>query len=165
MNPNEYWEYSDIFTAGIPFNKAVSQVYEPGSVFKILTMASAIDAGAVKPDTEFVDNGYIDIGGVTIYNWDRSAWGPQTMLGCMQHSLNVCLSWVATELGAEKFYEYLDNFGIGTAPTSISPARKSTRSANPVTRCVRSQPGHQFIRSRCCRDPHPDGDGSFRPRQ
>lgn len=113
MNPNEYWEYSDIFTAGIPYNKAVSQVYEPGSVFKILTMASAIDAGAVEPGTEFVDNGYIDIGGVTIYNWDRSAWGPQTMLGCMQHSLNVCLSWVASELGAEKFYEYLDNFGIG----------------------------------------------------
>jgi cell division protein FtsI/penicillin-binding protein 2 len=76
-------------------------------------MASAIDAGAVKPETEFVDNGYIDIGGVTIYNWDRSAWGPQTMVGCLQHSLNVCLSWVATELGDEKFYEYLDNFGIG----------------------------------------------------
>jgi cell division protein FtsI/penicillin-binding protein 2 len=113
MNPNQYWEYSDIFTSGIPYNKAVSQVYEPGSVFKVLTMAAAIDAGAVKPDTEFIDNGYIDIGGVTIYNWDRSAWGPQTMVGCMRHSLNVCLSWVASELGAEKFYQYLDAFGIG----------------------------------------------------
>jgi len=113
MNPNEYWEYSDIFTSGIPYNKAVSQVYEPGSVFKVLTMAAAIDAGAVKPDTEFVDSGYIEVGGVTIYNWDRSAWGPQTMVGCMQHSLNVCLSWVATELGDEKFYQYLDAFGIG----------------------------------------------------
>jgi cell division protein FtsI/penicillin-binding protein 2 len=113
MNPNEYWDYSKIFTTGVPYNKAVSEVYEPGSVFKVLTMASAIDAGVVKPNTGFTDNGYIEVGGWTIYNWDRSAWGPQTMVGCMQHSLNVCLSWVATELGAEKFYQYLDNFGIG----------------------------------------------------
>ncbi len=102
FNPNTYWEYDDIFTAGIPFNKAVSQVYEPGSVFKVLTMAAALDAGAVKPETEFIDTGVIEVGGWDIYNWDRSAWGKQTMLGCMQHSLNVCLSWIATQLGAPR---------------------------------------------------------------
>lgn len=113
MDPNKYWEYSDIFKSGIPYNKAISQVYEPGSVFKILTMSGAIDAGVVKPETGFTDTGAIEVGGVTIYNWDRGAWGPQTMVGCMQHSLNVCLSWVATQLGTEKFYQYLDAFGIG----------------------------------------------------
>lgn len=113
MNPNQYWDYSKIFTSGIPFNKAISQVYEPGSVFKVLTMSSALDAGVVKPDTGFTDTGAIQVGGVTIYNWDRGAWGPQTMVGCMQHSLNVCLSWVATQLGSTKFYQYLDKFGIG----------------------------------------------------
>ncbi|MEA5078822.1 MAG: penicillin-binding protein 2 [Anaerolineaceae bacterium] len=113
MNPNEYWDYSKIFTTGIPFNKAISQVYEPGSVFKVLTMASALDAGAVKPSTPFTDTGAIVVGGVTIYNWDRGAWGAQDMVGCMQHSLNVCLSWVAVQLGASNFYQYLDEFNIG----------------------------------------------------
>ncbi len=89
MNPNQYWDYSKTFTSGIPFNKAISQVYEPGSVFKVLTMASALDAGVVKPDTGFTDTGSFVVGGVTIYNWDRGAWGPQTMVGCLQHSLNV----------------------------------------------------------------------------
>ena len=103
FNPNNYWTYGDVFTAGIPFNKAVSQVYEPGSVFKVLTMAAALDTNTVKPTTEFIDTGVIEVGGWEIYNWDRSAWGRQTMVGCMQHSLNVCLSWIATQLGPTIF--------------------------------------------------------------
>ena len=113
LDPNAYWEYENIFTDGVSFNMAVSQVYEPGSVFKILTMASALDANAVTWDTEFTDTGSIEVGGWTIYNWDRGAWGNQNMIGCMQHSLNVCLSWVAVQLGSDKFYSYLNNFGIG----------------------------------------------------
>ncbi len=113
MDPNAYWEYKKTFTAGIPFNKAVSQVYEPGSIFKILTMAAALDAGVVTPETPFNDTGQIEVGGIYIYNWDRGAWGAQDMVGCMQHSLNVCLAWVATQLGPTQFYEYLDRFGIG----------------------------------------------------
>jgi cell division protein FtsI/penicillin-binding protein 2 len=113
LDLNKYWEYQDIFPGQTPFNRAISQTYEPGSVFKILTMASAIDAGKVNPDTQFIDTGSISIGGITIYNWDRGAWGPQTMIGCMQHSLNVCLTWVAQQLGPALFYKYMDAFGIG----------------------------------------------------
>ena len=113
MNLNEYWNSTKIYTTGVPFNKAISQVYEPGSVFKILTMAAALDTGTVTPDTSFTDTGSIEVGGVDIYNWDRGAWGPQTMVGCLQHSLNVCLSWVATQLGSTKFYQYMDKFNIG----------------------------------------------------
>jgi len=113
LDPNSYWNYNDVFPAGVSYNMAVSQVYEPGSVFKVLTMASALDAGAVKWDTPFTDTGSIEVGGWTIYNWDRGAWGAQNMIGCMQHSLNVCLSWVAVQLGTEKFYAYLNRFGIG----------------------------------------------------
>lgn len=112
MNPNEYWKSQALFDSKT-FNRAVDTTYEPGSVFKVLTMASAMDAGAVKPDTPFLDTGQIEIGGYTIYNWDRSAWGAQNMLTCMEHSLNVCLSWVAIKLGPAKFYDYLKAFGIG----------------------------------------------------
>ncbi len=113
MDPNEYWNYAEIFPNPTPYNRAVGQTYEPGSVFKVLTMASALDAGAVTPDTQFLDTGVISVGGINIYNWDRGAWGPQNMTGCMQHSLNVCLAWIATQLGPTQFYNYLQRFGIG----------------------------------------------------
>lgn len=113
LNPNEYWNYADVFTDNTPYNRAISQDYEPGSVFKVLTMATALDSGAVTPETQFVDTGSIQIGGITIHNWDWGAWGPQDMQGCMAHSLNVCLTWVATQVGAGTFYQYLQNFGLG----------------------------------------------------
>ncbi len=113
LDPNEYWKYTETFPAPTPFNRAIGQTYEPGSVFKVLTMAAGLDAGAVEPTTPFLDTGTIMVGGIPIYNWDRGAWGPQDMIGCMQHSLNVCLAWVATELGPSRFYNYLQRFGIG----------------------------------------------------
>lgn len=114
LDPNQYWtKYGELFPDNTPFNRAVSQTYEPGSVFKVLTMASALDAGAVTPTTPFLDTGVIEVGGYPIYNWDRGAWGPQDMVGCMQHSLNVCLAWVATQLGPTRFYDYMQRFGIG----------------------------------------------------
>ncbi len=113
QNPNEYWNYADVFKGSTPYNRAISQDYEPGSVFKVLTMASGLDSGAVTPETEYVDTGAISVGGITIHNWDWGAWGPQDMEGCMAHSLNVCLTWVATQLKAVPFYQYMQNFGFG----------------------------------------------------
>jgi cell division protein FtsI/penicillin-binding protein 2 len=110
---NEFWRYGEVFEESTPFNRVVSETYEPGSVFKVFTMAAAIDSGAVKPKTSFLDTGLIEVGGTVIRNWNGGAWGPQDMVGCMQHSLNVCLAWVATELGANRFYDYLQDFGIG----------------------------------------------------
>ena len=111
-----YWEKDEDEEEEItPFNRAISMTYEPGSVFKVLTMAAALDYGAVTPDTIFNDTGSISIGGETIYNWDRGAWGPQNMQGCMQHSLNVCLTWIAIQLEADNFYRYLQEFGVGRA--------------------------------------------------
>lgn len=113
LDLNEYWNYSEVFPdPTTPFNRAISKTYEPGSVFKVLTMASALDAGAVTPATIFTDTGSIMVGGTTITNWNYGAWGEQDMTGCLQHSLNVCLSWVAVQLGADKFYTYLKNFGL-----------------------------------------------------
>lgn len=112
FNPNQYWDYKKVFSATETYNRAIGATYEPGSVFKVLTMAAAIDAKVVTPDTPFVDVGYIEVGGYRIYNWNRAAWGPQTMTTCMQHSLNVCLTWVAQQMNSTRFYEYIKNFGI-----------------------------------------------------
>lgn len=95
-----------------PFNRAIMQTYEPGSVFKIFTLAAALDSGAVTPETEFLDTGVVNIGGMTIYNWDYGAWGYQDMTGCMQHSLNVCLVWMAQQTTTKTFYDYLSAFNI-----------------------------------------------------
>ena len=110
---NRFGDYPEMLSGEKPFNRAVSEIYEPGSVFKVITMASALNEGSVNLETEFLDTGYISYGGIPIYNWNRGAWGPQTMLGCMQYSLNVCLTWVAIQLGSENFYDYLDKFGFG----------------------------------------------------
>ncbi|HEX7394851.1 MAG TPA: penicillin-binding protein 2 [Anaerolineaceae bacterium] len=113
FNPNEYWTYDKTFPDSLAFNRAIGATYEPGSVFKVLTMAAALDSGAVKPETTFTDTGSIVIGGIRIYNWDRAAYGLQTMTGCLEHSLNVCLTWVAEQLGTTRFYDYMKAFGIG----------------------------------------------------
>ncbi|MGE5250112.1 MAG: peptidoglycan D,D-transpeptidase FtsI family protein [Bacteroidota bacterium] len=113
MDLNQFWDYGAIYHNATDFNPAVSRPYEPGSVFKILTMAAALDSGTVRPDTPFLDTGAIMVGGATIHNWDGAAWGPQDMIGCLQHSLNVCLAWVSTSMGAQTFYGYMNRFGIG----------------------------------------------------
>lgn len=113
MDINEYWNFAEIFPEQTPFNRAVSQSYEPGSVYKVLTMAAGLDLGVIKPDTEFIDTGVFEIGGATIYNWNLGAWGPVDMVGCLQHSLNTCHAWVATQIGPYNFYNYMHDFGIG----------------------------------------------------
>jgi cell division protein FtsI/penicillin-binding protein 2 len=113
LDPNNYWVYEKELKDRIPFNRAVSETYEPGSVFKPLTMATALDLGKVTPDTTFNDPGIFKYYGSVIYDWNRRAWGEQTMTTCLQHSLNVCLSWVATQIGADDFYRYMQAFGIG----------------------------------------------------
>lgn len=110
---NRYWADKEMWEGSRPFNPNISKTYEPGSVFKVLTMAAVLDSGLADPDTIFNDTGSVTIGGITIYNWDYSAHGAVTMTECMQFSLNVCLASMAKELGPETFYKYLQRFGIG----------------------------------------------------
>jgi cell division protein FtsI (penicillin-binding protein 3) len=91
----------------------VSQEYEPGSVFKVITMAAGLDAAVVEPDTVYNDTGEFDIAGVTVRNWDRLAHGNVTMTEVLSKSLNTGASFVSTTLGAERFYQYVAAFGFG----------------------------------------------------
>jgi cell division protein FtsI/penicillin-binding protein 2 len=114
MNLNDYQDVNTIFPGETPFNRAISQAYEPGSVAKILTMAGALDSGVVTPDTVYLDQGYIIVGGTKIMDWNGGAWGYQDMTGCLANSLNVCLAWVSSErMGNDLFYSYMQRFGLG----------------------------------------------------
>jgi cell division protein FtsI/penicillin-binding protein 2 len=97
-----------------PFeDPAVSHQYEPGSVFKVLTVAAAIDAGLVSADSVYVDRGRIEVGGRVIMNATRRAYGDQTVRDLLVKSLNVGAAWLSTAMGPDTFYRYLQAFGVG----------------------------------------------------
>jgi cell division protein FtsI/penicillin-binding protein 2 len=118
LDLNDYQQYVKLYDDNNPYNRATGEIYEPGSIFKVVTMAGAIDLGLVTPETVFNDTGIFYYGGITIRNWNGQAWGEQTMLGCLQHSLNVCLASVGEKLGADNFYHYVQAFGFGF-PTGV----------------------------------------------
>lgn len=99
-------------------NRPTTDLYEPGSVLKTLTTAAAIDMGLVSPETTYVDEGAVVVGGNTIRNWDFQAYGEVTVRTYLQKSLNTGAVWLAEEVGAEDFYDYLTAFGIGE-PTHL----------------------------------------------
>lgn len=94
-------------------NPAVSDAYEPGSVFKVVTMAAALDSGTVGRYGTYYDQGQIFVGGHLIVNWDRNAWGTISMTDLLKYSLNVGAATLSTSLGAEGFYDYVERFGLG----------------------------------------------------
>ncbi|MDE1919548.1 MAG: penicillin-binding protein 2 [Patescibacteria group bacterium] len=87
-------------------NPLVEHVYEFGSIMKPLTMTSALDAGVITPETTYDDTGCIIVNMAKICNWDLKARGVIPMRQIIEQSLNVGASWVATQLGQEKFREY-----------------------------------------------------------
>ncbi|MEX2081904.1 MAG: penicillin-binding protein 2, partial [Dehalococcoidia bacterium] len=99
-------------------NRAVTDLYEPGSVMKVITTAAAIDQGVVSPGTTYVDNGETFVEGVQIRIWDYRVYGTQTMTGVLQHSINTGAVFMVDQLGARVFHQYLQAFGFGQ-PTGI----------------------------------------------
>jgi cell division protein FtsI/penicillin-binding protein 2 len=97
-----------------PFeDPAVCWQYEPGSVVKVLTVAAALDAGLVTPETIYDDQGWIEVGGQVIENASRQPYGEQTVADILIKSLNVGSAWLSTKMGPGIFYRYLQAFGLG----------------------------------------------------
>ena len=115
FDPNNYSKVDDI---SLFANPAVSYLYEPGSIFKSITMAAGLDAGKVSPTTTYQNDGFVKIGGYTISNVDQTANGIQTMTNVLEKSLNTGVIFVVQELGAELFKSYVDAFVFGQ-PTGI----------------------------------------------
>lgn len=97
-------------------NKAVEEMYEPGSTFKPITVAMALEEGVVTTDSGFYCGGFIqvpgDMGDAGRHCWKTEGHGMQTLTECLQHSCNVAMIQIAQQVGAEKFYEYVDAFGF-----------------------------------------------------
>jgi cell division protein FtsI/penicillin-binding protein 2 len=108
-DPNNY----AVSDESLFFDPIVSEQYEPGSVFKIITMAAGLDAGVVVPNKVIYDGGTIEVGGRVIYNWDRQGHGQVDMIDVLAQSLNVGVAQVAIELGKDRFYTYVKRFGFG----------------------------------------------------
>jgi stage V sporulation protein D (sporulation-specific penicillin-binding protein) len=96
-------------------NRAITDLYEPGSVFKTITMAGALDAGLVSPESVYVDEGVAHISGWTIVNWDFGAHGTQTATQILVKSLNTGAVWLSELLEPGRFYDYVYRFGFGQA--------------------------------------------------
>lgn len=108
-DPNEFGNADENLFA----DPNVSQQYEPGSVFKVVTMAAGLDSTVVGPQGTIYDGGSIEVGGRVIYNWDRQGHGTVDMTDVLAKSLNVGVSQVAVAMGKDRFYTYLKRFGFG----------------------------------------------------
>ncbi|NPV26571.1 MAG: stage V sporulation protein D [Firmicutes bacterium] len=108
-NPNNYND----FPAANRRNIAISNSYEPGSTFKIVTAAAALEEGVVRPDDRFYDPGYIKVGKETIGCAQNRAHGSQSFREVVYNSCNVGFVAVGLRLGLDKFYKYVRAFNFG----------------------------------------------------
>lgn len=110
FNPNEYSNVEDMSTF---LNPSISTPYEPGSIFKPVTMAIGIDDGKIEPDTEYVDNGFVKEAGYTIKNSEDKVYGKQTMTQVLEESINTGVIFVEKSVGNKNFSQYVSRFGFG----------------------------------------------------
>ena len=95
-------------------NRVLSDGYEPGSTFKVLTMAAALDCGAIDLNTGFHCSGAEQIPGRSqlLHCWKSTGHGAEQTPQALQNSCNIAFAHIALKLGGEKFYEYVEKFGI-----------------------------------------------------
>jgi len=110
FNPDQYQLTKDINYFN---NPAIFYDYEPGSVFKTVTMAAALDTAKVTPETTYEDTGEVKVGPYTIRNFDDRAYGIQTMTQVLAQSLNLGAVYAVEQVGKDTFREYVRNFGFG----------------------------------------------------
>ncbi|MBM7624374.1 stage V sporulation protein D [Sporohalobacter salinus] len=108
-NPNHFTKYSPRRWR----NSAISDTYEPGSTFKIVTMSAGLEEEVVNPKDHFYDPGYIKVEGERIKCWKHGGHGKQTFAEVVANSCNPGFVQVGQRLGKEDFYRYVKAFGFG----------------------------------------------------
>ena len=110
-------------------NKAVSDTYEPGSTFKIITLAMALEEGIVSENSSFYCGGSMNVQGrgKPLKCWKTAGHGSQTLTQAAQHSCNVAFATIGLRLGEETFYRYCESFGFfkGSEDESVQLSGKT----------------------------------------
>jgi len=120
FNPNTFL---DVPARDVWRNRAVTDPFEPGSTFKVILAAAALEEGVVRPDDRiWAENGQITIARTTIHDWKKYGW--LTFGEVLQNSSNVGSIKVGLTLGRDRYYRYMTAFGFG-APTGIGLAGES----------------------------------------
>ena len=111
FDPSNYEDYS---TETINRNLPIWMTYEPGSTFKIITLATALEENLVDLEEEhFYDGGAVTVGGATIHCWKHGGHGDQTFLQVVENSCNPGFVDLGLRIGKETLFNYIDNFGFG----------------------------------------------------
>ena len=110
FDPAKYQEYSDEKYK----NPFISNVFEPGSTFKSLVMAAALDAKVVKPDTKCpICGGPVSMSGYKIKTWNDQYYKDINIIDIIKHSDNTGMVYVSKSLGLDRMISYFNRFGIG----------------------------------------------------
>lgn len=109
FDPNLYASEKQVSTFT---NPALQSLFEPGSVFKPITMAAALEENLVTPETTFIDTGEVNVGGPSIYNFAKKSWGKQSMVGVLENSINTGMVFIEQKLGKSSFLRYATKFGL-----------------------------------------------------
>jgi len=115
FNPNYFFQEKDF---KIFKNPAIQSLFEPGSIFKSITKAIALEEGQITPETIYNDTGSIQIGGWTIRNFAQRIWGEVNMTKALAKSINTAAVFVGERIGNSVFLDYLQKFGF-FRPTGI----------------------------------------------
>jgi cell division protein FtsI/penicillin-binding protein 2 len=115
FNPNDY---ANVDNMDAFRNLAVSDAYEPGSIFKTITLAAAVDSGKITPNTTYQDTGTVKEAGYSMHNSDLKAYGQQTMTQVLEKSLNTGAIFAEKSIGNKNFADYVRRFGFGS-PTKV----------------------------------------------
>ena len=134
----KYKKYKNTVGAEAYHNKSVAWPYEPGSIFKPLVMAAAIDDHDVTPNTQYNDNGPIKTDEFMIKNALGKYYGVITMTQVLEKSLNTGMAYIARKIGRNLLYNYIMKFGFG-AHTDIELDNEATGKINHFTKWAESE--------------------------
>ncbi len=109
FNPNYYSQETNFQNFQ---NPTIQKVFEPGSTFKVFTIAAALNENKITPETKYEDRGMIQIGGYTLRNYNHRIFGTVDMTEVLEKSINTGAVFAQREIGGDVFLNYLEKFGF-----------------------------------------------------
>jgi peptidoglycan glycosyltransferase len=125
---NPTYDDNDLSAPGSRFFSALQSGFPPGSTFKVVTAAAALDSGAYTPDSLISGNSPITVSGVPLQNDYNQSWGPITLTKALTYSVNTVFAQVGERLGIRTLAKYMKRFGFYSVPSLDYPGDEMTAS-------------------------------------